>query len=124
MKSNPENKSDSLLQPSSSVKGMGEWMTTAAFKAGRTGQFWMAPIRSLDDGLQVASGLSKNSEAEALERAKHIVLCVNAHDALVEALTEAVASFEQLVKLGRIPENMKGLRVARAALAKAKAQPQ
>ena len=37
---------------------------------------------------------------------------------LLAALKSAVASFEQLVALNRIPENMKGLRDARAAIAK------
>lgn len=39
-------------------------------------------------------------------------------DELVAALESAVASFEQLVKLNRIPNNLAGLRDARTALAK------
>lgn len=38
---------------------------------------------------------------------------------MVEALQSAVASFEQFVRLNRIPENTAGLRDARSALARA-----
>lgn len=38
---------------------------------------------------------------------------------MLAALKAAVESFEQLVRINRIPENMKGLRDARAAIARA-----
>ena len=41
----------------------------------------------------------------------------NAHQNLVEALRSGIASLDQFVKLGRIPENNQGLREMRAALA-------
>ena len=42
---------------------------------------------------------------------------------MLDALRSAVASMEKLVGLGRIPENMSGLRDARAAIAKAEGTP-
>lgn len=50
-----------------------------------------------------------------------IVRACNEHDELVAALRSSVESFEQFVKLGRIPANTKGLRDALAALARAEA---
>jgi hypothetical protein len=48
---------------------------------------------------------------------------VNAYPKLVEALHSGIASLEQFVKLGRIPENNQGLREMRAALAECEEGP-
>jgi hypothetical protein len=48
---------------------------------------------------------------------------VNAYPKLVEALHSGIASLEQFVALGRIPENNQGLREMRAILAECEEGP-
>lgn len=50
---------------------------------------------------------------------EEVVALLDEREDLIAALRSGIASMEQLVKIGRIPENMQGLRDMRAALAKA-----
>lgn len=62
-------------------------------------------------------GRGTYDEGEA--NASFIIRACNAHEELVEACKAAKESFEQLIKINRIPENMAGYRLVCAALAKA-----
>ncbi|WP_284454388.1 hypothetical protein [Cupriavidus campinensis] len=60
-------------------------------------------------------GTFEVSQAEAEASAREFVAAAD----MLAALKAAVASLEQLAKIGRCPENMTGLRIGRAAIAKA-----
>lgn len=94
----------------------GPWAITKQYDAPwtYTPRILVGPAR-----IDFIQGYDVPGDPERKARAEADALLVGASTEMLEALKSAVVSLEQLVKLNRIPANNKGLRDARAAIAKA-----